>query len=222
MMTGTQIVRTLLLLGALSAGAGEAPAPPPSLALPEVGGHELRVITPTVLELTLVTTKKPDPAPVQQWNFVEGEGNLKLPPVKQFAVRVGDAAVTVKSVGFKRRVLYAPLRQRDLRIGNYLYLELATPIAQGATVQVLNPDRSLWPESMKFAATAEDKKWSPAIHVNQVGYAPAWPKKAMVGYFLGSLGEARPVNAGAEFVLIEAATGQEVFRETPMAALREA
>ena len=180
-MTGTPIIRMLLLLGALSVVAGGAPEPPPSLALPVVGGHEMRVITPTVLELTLVTTKQPDPAPVEQWNFVAGEGNLTLPPLKQFAVRVGEESVSVKSVGFKRRVLYAPLRRRDLRIGNYLYLELATPIVQGAAVQVLNPDHSLWPESMKFSATAEDKKWSPALHVNQVGYAPQWPKKAMVG-----------------------------------------
>ena len=214
-MAKARTILGLMLAGALHA-LGGADGNLPSLALPEVAAHELRVITPTVLELTLVTTKQPDPAPVEQWNFVYGEGQLKLPSVTQFAVRTNDSPVTIKSVGFRRRVLYAPLRKRDLRIGNYLYLELATPIAQGSMVQVLNPDHALWPGSLKFTTQADDMSWSPVIHANQVGYAPTWPKKAMVGYFLGSLGEAAlspaPAGPGAEFTLIETGTAKEVFR----------
>src|SRR5882672_5408146 len=33
-----------------------------SLCLPAVGAYQLRIITPTILELTLITTKQPDPA----------------------------------------------------------------------------------------------------------------------------------------------------------------
>jgi len=47
--------------------------------------------------------------------------------------------VTVQSVGFKRRPLYAPLAVRDLRIDNCLYLQLATAIADDQTVEVKNP-----------------------------------------------------------------------------------
>jgi len=42
---------------------------------------------------------------------------------------------------------------------------------------------------MRFTATANPLRFNPAIHVNQVGYVPAMSKTAMVGYYLGSLGE---------------------------------
>lgn len=213
-MATRRTLLTLLLLGGLTA-RGDSPAVPlPSLALPTVGGHELRVITPTVLELTLITTKQPDPAPVEQWNFVEGEGKLRLPAVTQFKVLTNGIPAAIKSIGFKRRVLYAPLRQRDLRIGNQLYLELSAPVAQGTAVEVLNPDRALWAEKLKFTTNADDTTWSPAVHVNHVGYAPDWPKKATVGYFLGSLGEARVAVTGTEFTICLAGTTNQVFRGT--------
>src|ERR1700744_2417860 len=114
------------------------------IAMPVVGAHQLRILSPTLLELTLITTKEPDPAPVRQWNFVDANGKLNLPGAKEFAVQIEGKSDAVKSVGFKRRVLYAPLKQRDLRIGNYLYLELNTPIADNQTVDVLNPNAKLW------------------------------------------------------------------------------
>ena len=40
------------------------------LALPVVGENELTLLTPTLLELNLVTTKAPDPAIADEWNFV--------------------------------------------------------------------------------------------------------------------------------------------------------
>src|SRR3954464_11006782 len=39
------------------------------LQMPAPGAHQLRVLSPTLLELTLITTKQPDPSPVEQWNF---------------------------------------------------------------------------------------------------------------------------------------------------------
>jgi hypothetical protein len=44
------------------------------LRLPPVGSYQLRILAPTLLELTLVTTKPPDPAPVGQWNFADARG----------------------------------------------------------------------------------------------------------------------------------------------------
>jgi len=40
-----------------------------SLTLPAVGSYQLRIITPSVLELTLITKKDPDPAKLETWNF---------------------------------------------------------------------------------------------------------------------------------------------------------
>src|SRR3981081_4030348 len=102
----------------------------PSLALPQPGAVELRCITPVLLELTLITSKQPDPAPVRGWDFVGVDGQLHLPAAGKIVVTVGGTNNPVISVGFRRRVVYAPLKERDLRIGNYLYLKLANPIAE--------------------------------------------------------------------------------------------
>src|SRR5437868_1139503 len=176
------------------------------LAMPAVGAHELQIISPTLIEVTLITTKKPDPAPVTVWNFVGSEAKARLPSEKEFSVLVDGRSNAVKAIGFKRRALYAPLKERDLRIGNYLYLQLATPVADGQSVTVLNPDKKLWQAETHFAAKADPLRWSPAIHANQVGYLPALSKKAMVGFYAGSLGEMNFGNPG-EFKIIDAASG---------------
>src|SRR5436190_1629313 len=75
--------------------------------------------------------------------------------------------VVVQSVGFRRRPIYAPLRKRDLRIGNYLYLKLATLVQDGQSVQVLNPDGTLWGTDVLYSARVEAQRLSPAVHVNQ-------------------------------------------------------
>lgn len=181
------------------------------LTMPPVGAHQLRVLSPTILELTLITTKKPDPAPVTQWNFATAGGKAKLPTEKKFLVLAGGKTNSVKAVGFKRRVLYAPLKERDLRIGNYLYLQLANPITDNQTIEVLNPDKTVWTAETHFRAKSDPLRWSPAIHVNEVGYEPALPKKAMVGFYLGSLGEMDLANEGTTFTIMNAASGKECF-----------
>ena len=107
-------------------------------------------------------------------------------------------------------------KKRDLRIGNWLYLQLGSPIKDAEAVEVNNPSGRLWKKERRFAAVADARRWSPAIHVNQVGYAPAFPKKAMVGYYLGSLGELivpKPVDQSAPvFQIIDARSGIEKFR----------
>src|SRR5258706_9306696 len=100
----------------------------------------------------------------------------------------------VTGVGFKRRPLYAPLLEWDLRIGNQFYLRLSNSISDGASVQVIN-NGTLWPTNMAFAAVADPLRYNPAIHVNQEGYLPAYSKKAAVGFYLGDMAEmAIPTN----------------------------
>jgi hypothetical protein len=183
------------------------------LRMPPVGSYQLRVLSPTLLELTLVTTKDPDPAPVKQWNFVDANGQPHLPAASDFAVSADDRPLAVRAVGFRRRVLYAPFRHRDLRIGNYLYLQLASAISDNQSVAVRNPGGDLWPASTRFAIKADPFRWSPALHVNQTGYLPAYPKEAMVGYYLGSSGEMEltPSNTPV-FHLIDTQSGKDVFQ----------
>lgn len=181
------------------------------LSMPPVGAHQLRILSPTLLELTLITTKKSESAPVTEWNFVDASGAPNLPGAKKFLVLADGKTDSVRAVGFKRRVLYAPLKERDLRIGNYLYLQLAAPIAENQSVEVLNPDKGLWNVDTHFKTKSDPLRWNPAIHVNQVGYEPALPKKAMVGFYLGSLGEMDLAAAGNIFKIVDAASGKECF-----------
>lgn len=186
-----------------------------SLELPKPGEMQLRCITPSLLELTLITTQPKSSGP--QWDFVTSDGKSNLPAANEFAVTVAGSNCPVSAIGFKRRVAYAPLKQHDIRIGNHLYLKLARPIADGQTVEVKNPDGTLWPASEHLTASCDALRWSPAIHVNEVGYLTALPKTAMVGFYLGSLGEMDPNEIGAKtnnFQLIDAATGQRVYQGT--------
>ena len=170
------------------------------LELPRAGDHQLRIVAPDTLELTLITTKEPDPASVTVWDFAP-----KVPERSEFQVLAGGKTVSVKSIGFKRRVLYAPLRERDLRIANYLYLVLGERIRDGQTVAVKSKH---WPPGVQFKETSDPLRFGPSIHVNQAGYIPAESKRAMVGYYLGSLGE---LKGGGDFKLLEAKSGKEVF-----------
>ncbi len=187
------------------------------LSMPIPGSHQLRVLSPTVLELVLINTKQPDPAQITQWNFVIS-GTLNLPSVSEFVVTANGRPIAVQSVAFKRRPLYAPLtpwpktvNDRDLRIHNSIFLTLAAPVADNETVEVSNPSGALWSSPMTFIDTADPLRWSPAIHVNQVGYVPGFSKKAMVGYFMGSVGELS-VAPGTAFQIADAHTQAVVYQ----------
>ena len=154
------------------------------LNLPQPGSYALHILSPTVLELTLITTKRPDPARVETWDFINGLGKCRLPQPEEFVVSAADKPVAVKGVGFKRRVLYAPFKQRDLRIGSYLYLQLASPLPDNQTVEVKSRGNKLWTPALQFVAKMDPLRWSPVIHLNQTGYLASFSKKAMAGWVM--------------------------------------
>ncbi|HEV8541444.1 MAG TPA: glycoside hydrolase family 9 protein, partial [Verrucomicrobiae bacterium] len=180
------------------------------LSMPAVGTAGLKVIAPDLLELTLIATKAPPPARPTQWNFVAANSQYVLPTIGKFVVTADGLPALVHSVGFKRRPIYAPFKVRDLRIGNYLYLKLLTPLHNGQNVQVVNPDGTLWSSAVQFTTTVDPLRFSPAIHVNQQGYVPNFPKKAIVGYYVGTLGELN-IPASAGFQIVQSSSGQVVY-----------
>jgi Glycosyl hydrolase family 9/Cellulase N-terminal ig-like domain len=197
------LVAPLQATGAIPAAA--------DIQTPQIGDHTLRILSPNLLELFLVNTKQPDPGRVTPWDWVDGQQNFVAPDTSSIRVIVNGQTDTVSSIGFKRRPLYAPLWYWDLRIGNEFYLRLNNSIPQGASVQVIN-NGTLWPTNMSFTAIANPLRFNPAIHVNQEGYLPNYPKKAAIGYFLGNLGE-MPVPTN-KFFIANAQSGATVYQGT--------
>ncbi len=200
------------LAGVVSATAGHAlntlVGDAPSLALPASGEHGLRVLSPLMLEVTWITSSPPT---TDGCGLVNGSDLFKAlqdgAPDALPKVIVGGKPVAVRATGFKRRPVFAPLRERDLRIGNFLYLQLAEPVPDDHEVSLTFPDRRF--ALPVFTAKTAPLRFSPAIHVNQAGYFPAWPKIAMVGFYLGSLGEL-DVPATTGFQLVEVHSGKIV------------
>ncbi len=185
----------------------------PNLDLPPIGTAALRIVTPTLLEISLVTTKAADPAPLTQWTFVGSNGQPStLPPASDFVVQAGGVTIPVQQVGFKRRPIYAPLSHYDLRIGNSLYLVLASPLTDGTSVSVDDTSGQLWTAPTPYKATLDPMRFSPALHVNQTGYVPSMPKHAFVGDYLGTLGELTV--AATTFSLVDRADGTTAFQGT--------
>jgi hypothetical protein len=179
--------------------------------LPEVGEHALRILSPRVLELTLVTSRDPGSPGASKWEIAENGSHIEGGLPGDYLVLVDSDPRAVKAVGARRRVLYAASEHRDLRVDNHRFLVLAEPfdLSKEVTIEVRNPSGQLWAAEEKFIATTSPLRLSPAIHVNEVGYTPALPKKAMVGYYLGNLGEL--LIPSEEFQLVENETGKTVF-----------
>lgn len=190
----------MVALAAIVHGAVAAPESP--LAVPAVGSTTLRVLAPSVLEIEHVGA-----APAE-WKFADDAGSLQLPAPAELAVQVAGRPVRVAALGFKRQVRYAPLSPRDLRIGNFLYARLESPVVGDAAVQVEDLSGRL-ALTAPLTADAAASRASPVLHVNQVGYHPSGPKRAYAGYYLGSLGELA-LAEGTPFSLVDAA-GAAVF-----------
>ena len=191
--------------------AASAPIPGEfSLALPSAGDRTLRVLSPTMLEVSWITGGT-DASPEATSTGYELFTSLQSGENKKsLSVTVGGREVAVTKVGFKRRPVYAPLRTRDLRVGNALYLRLAEPVAENQPVTVAVSD-ARFPSSSPLSARLDPLRLSPAIHVNQTGYFPTWRKLVLVGYYLGSLGELE-IPADAGFLLVDAHSGAVVHR----------
>jgi hypothetical protein len=181
----------------------------PTLQIPKPGDSALHILSPNVLELVRINTKPQYGSSVDSWDWVDSDGNFVPPSMSSVKVVINGQTNTATAAGFKRRPLYAPQAAWDLRIANSLYLQLSNNISDGQSVQVIN-NGTLWPTNMIFAATADRLRYSPAIHVNQEGYLPAFPKKAMVGYYVGSMGEL-PILTNS-FLLVDAQSGATVYQ----------
>jgi len=179
---------------------------------PEAGEGGARVLSPTLIELYQITEKEPAPAAVQGWSDFGTQPTAT--PLRGLRVTEGGRTLRIASAGWRRRVRYASGRGRDLRVGTYLVLFLADPVTLGDATQAVTVEDAeglLLKAGTAVKADTDPYRTSPAIHVNQEGYVPSLPKKAMIGYYLGDLGE-MPVAASLGYRVVEVDTGKEVFR----------
>src|SRR5579862_6020015 len=154
-MTSRRVRGIFVALLTLAFGLKNAAAMPMTddnlLRLPAVGDYQLRVISPTILELTLINTTSGQGKTPIRWNFVSAPNVASLPAANEFSVTAGGAAIGVQAVGFKRQTRYAPLKVWDFRLEDQIYLQLSSPISDGQVVTVTNPDGTLF--SMTYQAT---------------------------------------------------------------------
>lgn len=156
-----------------------------TLDLPDVGDCTLQILSPSLLEVTQITTKEKDTAWIQLKNLFGGRAGLAPPATPVFSTTVGGHPVKVVAMGMKRRVLHAPLARRDLRVATQCYLRLAVPIVAAETaamVEVRVPNPANLKSPRRVTALFDPRRTSPVIHVNQEGYGPSLPKRAMIGY----------------------------------------
>lgn len=179
-----------------------------AIAVPESGSHELRVITPTLLELYIVSERDGFASRPTFCDWIDDEAEVipgAIPVPSDLEVKVNGAVNAVSTTGFKRRVRFAPQSGSKMTLENFLYVELAAPMAAAAVVDVITVTGK-WPASFVFSSNVSDARWNPAVHVNQVGYEIGAKKTGHVGMWLGTLGELE-VNGSAGFEVIDALTG---------------
>ena len=231
-----------------------------SLSLPAVGDCSLQILSPSLLEFTQISTKEKNSAWPQLKNLAGARSATPPLTAPVFEVTVGGRPVKAAVVGMKRRVIYAPLARRDLRVATQFYLRLAAPLDSTAAtptvasqfsdmggtpmprlpavaglpagaggtgvppvglpktelsaaplVEVRRPGDAPGQAAISVSATFDPRRTNPAIHVNQEGYVPSLPKRAMIGYYLGDLGEME-VPSASGFALIDARSGESVYR----------
>ena len=121
---------TVVALLALLVGVAVWLLPATRSVPPRAEENGLRILSPTILEITRMTIGQPDGQRVGGWDFIARDGTVALPKLAQFFVVAERRSIAVEAVGFKRRPLSAPLGSGELRIESRLYLRLASPLKE--------------------------------------------------------------------------------------------
>src|ERR1700722_17621334 len=98
------------------------------LALPVPGSRTLCILSPTLLEVTVVTEKEPDASARREADA----GAAPEAALRSLEATVDGKPAAGEAGGWKRRAAYAPIAHRDLRVATELYLRLSSPIGGSA------------------------------------------------------------------------------------------
>ena len=177
------------LIGAVPAASGDRLFPTP-VSLPKAGEWDARMLAPDLVQVRIVGTTEKMGAPLKHLEqFTGADGVVKIPAASEFAVTSTGAPVQVAETGYLQLLDFAAFKTFDIRVIGSLFLKLNRPLAVGESVGIRSKGTAFWPGNEELKATWTGTDFSPVIHINQIGYAPALPKIARAGLYLGSLGE---------------------------------
>ncbi len=170
--------------------APDDPLWPDPVTLPSAGARDLRALTPSLLEVRTIAARQAWDQPPSHWGALERPDlSVEVPGPEEFRVEVNGQPVGVAAVGLRRMPVYAAYHRFDLRLLNQLFVVLTAPLQDGDRVEVKDPAGRLWPEDQPAVTSFSPQRFSPAVHVNLLGYVPEFAKAASVSLDLGSLGE---------------------------------
>ncbi len=173
-------------------------------AAPGNGSTSLQLIQPQLIEVETIVpfgSRDTDGLPNYLAQITNGAS---------YQISAGGQTVNCVAAGIQRRPTYAAMTQWDLRLRVAFYLKTGTPIAETNALSVAINIPGFWQTNL--TAQLAVTRTNPAIHVSEAGYAANLPKRAMVGYFLGTLGE-MPALANT-FQVVNAATGLPAYSGT--------
>ena len=175
------------VFGAVESGDKLFPTP---VSLPKAGEWDARMLAPDLVEIRIVGTKAAMSEPLKHLEqFFGKDGKVQIPGPAEFSATADGKPVEVTETGYRQLLDFAAFRGFDVRAIGSLFLKLGRPLAVGESVEIRSKGASYWPGNVAIKTTWTGTGLNPAIHVNQIGYAPALPKVARAGLYLGSLGE---------------------------------
>lgn len=165
--------------------SGTSPAP---LPVPEPGEANLFLLTPTILQVRLITGGN-------DWSqvaapFSTSPESLETLPLESWDVRIKgetDEARSLEGQGLWKMPVFAGYHNFDLRVEWRFFLRLREPIPEDAEVLLRNA--TLFPEGEPLDAKLSADRTNPLFHISDFGFAPQNPKFGFVSYHLGTLGE---------------------------------
>ena len=190
-MRSRSLARVAITLLAIAANPDDASAAVPATSVAVVSDRTLRIAVPGL-----------DPA-----GCCDDLREFVVEP----AATPGKGRIPVQMVGVDRQVTDLPAAPAPAVVTTRIHLQLEQPLAAGRPYRVTVRSLAIGAE-VRFDADAR----SPAIAVNQLGYAPGARKVALVGDWLGTAGPL-PIVA-KEFEVLD--TSGKVAWRGPL-ALRE-
>ncbi len=175
------------VFGAMESGDKLFPTP---VSLPKPGEWDARMLAPDLVEIRIVGTKAAMSEPLKHLEqFFGKDGKVQIPGPAELSATVDGKSVELTETGYRQLLDFAAFRGFDVRAIGSLFLKLGRPLAVGESVEIRSKGTAYWPGNVAVKTSWTGTGLNPAIHVNQIGYAPALPKVARAGLFLGSLGE---------------------------------